>query len=187
MDCRATLPGPVNRFQTMFPALAKKPVESFWNMVCILGSARGFVCQSRAPHPAATGGGFGSGKFRRDEPPSFHFVAPRQRCLVQKLRNGIHLIRPADTLTHSRPLARPPAGFRLCQTPFAISQTAQVSPTRRRKLIRPVAALTRRCAPPCPIRWAGDIAQVKRRDGFSCRRFRFFLRNGVLHIQVPGF
>ena len=31
MDCRATLPGPVNRFQTMFPALAKKPVESLWN------------------------------------------------------------------------------------------------------------------------------------------------------------
>ena len=127
MDCRAILPGPVKRFQTMFPALAKNPVESFWNMVCILGSARGFVCQPRAPHPAATGGGFGFGKFRRDEPPSFHFVAPRQRCLVQKFVAAPH--RLAD----------------------------------------------------------GAFAQVKRPDGFSGRRFRFFLRDVVLHIQVPGF
>ena len=34
----------------------------------------------RAPHPAATGGGFGFGKFRRDE----------KRCLVQKFVAAPH-------------------------------------------------------------------------------------------------
>jgi hypothetical protein len=109
----------------MFPALAKNPIESFWNMVCILGSARGFVCQPRAPHPAATGGGFGFGKFRRDDQPSLRYGSAGQGC-------------PKFTAT--------------------------------------------------PHRLAdGAFAQVKRPDGFSCRRFRFFLRDVVLHIQVPGF
>ena len=39
-----------------------------------------FVCLPRAPHPAATGGGFGFGKIRRDE----------QGCLVQKLVDCVH-------------------------------------------------------------------------------------------------
>jgi len=38
------------------------------------------VCLPRAPHPAATGGGFGFGKFRRDE----------QGCLVQKFVAAPH-------------------------------------------------------------------------------------------------
>jgi hypothetical protein len=38
------------------------------------------VCLPRAPHPAATGGGFGFGKFRRDE----------QRCLVRKFVAAPH-------------------------------------------------------------------------------------------------
>jgi hypothetical protein len=37
-------------------------------------------CLPRAPHPAATGGGFGFGKFRRDE----------QGCLVQKFVAAPH-------------------------------------------------------------------------------------------------
>jgi hypothetical protein len=39
------------------------------------------VCLPRAPYPAATGGGFGFGKFRRDE----------QGGLVQKLVDCVHL------------------------------------------------------------------------------------------------
>ena len=35
MDCSAIFPGPVKRFQQIWPALAKMPVESFWNIVCI--------------------------------------------------------------------------------------------------------------------------------------------------------
>ena len=34
MDCSAILPGPVNRFHMICPALAKNPVESFWNTAC---------------------------------------------------------------------------------------------------------------------------------------------------------
>jgi len=41
-----------------------------------------------------------------------------------------HLIRPAATLTHSRPLARPD-GLSHTQTPSAASQPAEVSPARR--------------------------------------------------------
>lgn len=36
IDCSATFPGPVKRFQQICPALAKSPVESRWNMVCIV-------------------------------------------------------------------------------------------------------------------------------------------------------
>jgi hypothetical protein len=35
IDCSATFPGPVKRFQKICPALANRPVESFWNIVCI--------------------------------------------------------------------------------------------------------------------------------------------------------
>ena len=74
------------------------------------------------------------------------------------MRDGPHLtpiqtrlIRPPATLTHSRPLARPAAGFWFCRTPFAVSQTAQVSPFDAEKKFfvgrKPMAALTL-CA--CP-------------------------------------
>jgi hypothetical protein len=96
----------------------------------------------RAPHPAATGGGFGFGKFRRDDQPSLRYGSAEQGCLVQKL--------VVEIFVH---------------------------------LIRPVAALTRRCAPPSPIRWARDIAQVKRPDGFICRRFRFIFEDVICLIH----
>jgi len=47
----------------------------------------------------------------------------------------------------------------VAESPFEAERMAPV--------IRPVAALTRRCAPPSPIRWARDIAQVKRPDCVS--------------------
>jgi hypothetical protein len=90
--------------------------------------------------PAATGGGFGFGKFRRDNQPSLRYGSAEQGSLVQKLGDWVHLIRP-------------------------------------------VAALTRRCAPPSPIRWARDIAQVKRPDHFIGSRFRFFFQNVIFHIH----
>jgi hypothetical protein len=37
-----------------------------------------------APHPAATGGGFGFGKFRWDDQPSLCYGSAEQGCLVQK-------------------------------------------------------------------------------------------------------
>jgi hypothetical protein len=45
----------------------------------------------RAPHPAATGGGFGFGKIRRDDQPSLRYGSARQGCLVQKLEYNVHL------------------------------------------------------------------------------------------------
>jgi hypothetical protein len=54
------------------------------------GKSRRTVCLPRAPHPAATGGGFGFGKFRRDE----------QGCLVQKLESGVHLSFLVDRIRH---------------------------------------------------------------------------------------
>jgi hypothetical protein len=53
------------------------------------------VCLPRAPHPAATSGGFSFGKFRRDDQPSLRYGSAGQRCLVQKLESGVHLIRAA--------------------------------------------------------------------------------------------
>jgi hypothetical protein len=94
--------------------------------------------------PAATGGGFGFGKFRRDNQPSLRYGSAEQGSLVQKLGDWVHLIRP-------------------------------------------VAALTRRCAPPSPIRWARDIAQVKRPDCFIGRRFRFFFQNVIFHSHFSHF
>jgi hypothetical protein len=43
-----------------------------------------FVCLPRVPHPAATCGGFGFGKFRRDDQPSLRYGSARPGCLVQK-------------------------------------------------------------------------------------------------------
>jgi hypothetical protein len=50
------------------------------------------VCLPRAPHPAATGGGFGFGKFRRDE----------QGCLVQKFVAAPHGLAPWSNAGYSR-------------------------------------------------------------------------------------
>ena len=60
----------------------------------------GLVCLSRAPHPAATGGGFGFGKFRRDDQPSLRYGSAGQRCLVQKLESGVHLSLLVDRIRH---------------------------------------------------------------------------------------
>jgi hypothetical protein len=40
------------------------------------------LCLPRAPHPAATGGGFGFGQFRRDEQGSPKFVAAAHGTLL---------------------------------------------------------------------------------------------------------
>ena len=46
------------------------------------------------------------------------------------------------------------------------------------RLIRLMPTLTRRFAPPSLIRWARDIAEIKRPDGF------WFL-NVIFHIPIP--
>ena len=58
----------------------------------------------RAPHPAATGGGFGFGKFCLDEPPSLRYGSAGQGCLGQKwvVQIFVHLIRPAATFSPAR-------------------------------------------------------------------------------------
>jgi hypothetical protein len=78
------------------------------------------------PHPGPLLVGRGEGDAFAWFPPSSDFGAAGAWFAV-------HLIRPAATLTHSLPLVRPAAGFRLCRTPFAVSQTAQVSPSDAEK------------------------------------------------------
>jgi hypothetical protein len=129
----------------------------------------------RAPHPAATGGGFGlapwenpgprppkagatlsptgQGKFRRDDQPSLRYgsAGPPSFHFVAPRQGGLVQKWVVEMFVH---------------------------------FIRQVAALTRRCAPPSPIRWARDIAQVKRPDDFICSRFRFFIQNVIFHSHV---
>ena len=114
------------------------------------------VSLPRAPHPAATGGGFGFGKFRRDEPPSFHFVAPRQGCLVQKLGNCIH---------------RSLWGARPSRLPFSASRRKPSSQTKQfnQQSGRDARTCTRdACAPP---------------DHFICRRFRLVFQNIICLVH----
>jgi hypothetical protein len=46
-----------------------------------------------------------------------------------------HLIRPSATWTRSFPTYSALAGFRLCRTPFAIFQCAQLSPVEAEKVL----------------------------------------------------
>jgi hypothetical protein len=53
------------------------------------------VCLPCAPHPAATGGGFGFGKFRRDEQGCPKFVAaPHGSFLVARIRHLTSVLSP---------------------------------------------------------------------------------------------
>jgi hypothetical protein len=58
------------------------------------------VCLPRAPHPAATGGGFGFGKFHRDDQSSLRYGSAGQGRLVQKLEVCVHRSFLADRVRH---------------------------------------------------------------------------------------
>jgi hypothetical protein len=79
------------------------------------GKSRRTLCLPCAPHPAAAGGGFGFGKFRRDEQGCPKFVAaPHGSFLVARIRHltsvrsalncfsPTTLTCPADILSRSR-------------------------------------------------------------------------------------
>jgi hypothetical protein len=102
----------VHNATPLFPIAQKADPIGF--TIAMTVSSPACIMNARAPHPAATGGGFGlapwenpgprppkagaalsptgQGKFRRDE----------QGCLVQKMEHNVHLIRPADTFSPAR-------------------------------------------------------------------------------------
>jgi hypothetical protein len=127
-----------------------------------------------APHPAATGGGFGfaprenpgpgppkagaarsptgQGQFRRDEQGCPKFVAaPHGSFLVARIRHLTSVL-----------------SAKKCFTPLSLTRSATtLSRSRERR-----ASVE-----------AERMVMVKRPDGFICRRFRFFIQNVIIHSQ----